>query len=617
MVGFSPIWASCLRTAVPIAQDNHRGKRKGFFFVVRLARSHYGWAIVLLSLLLSAFSSIPPAHAAPNSPDDLLMPRYFPETGFWVEGVFRQYWETHGGLYVHGYPISAVFQQDGYWRQYFERSVFEYHPELAGTPYAVLLVRVGAWRVSNRTQEPPFQPVSAFQSSSDHWYFPETQHSLNYGFKAFWIDHGGLPNFGYPLSEEFDEKNPDPPAGDGKVHTVQYFERARFEYHPENRGTPWEVELGLLGREYLQARGAPPEAVQRQNPNLPPPDPITGRLYGPHLGYGFNIAWRGDDGGAAYNQKALDMVKQAGFGWVRIQVHWATLEPSPGQYQPQSLDLIVNQANQNGVNILVSIVHAPSWADPNGGIPQDPTAFGALMQYLAQRYKGKVQAWEIWNEQNLAIETGGHVDLVRYIKLLEAGYRGVKASDPQAIVVFGGLSPTGVMDPSLGIDDREYLKQAYAYNNGEIKQYFDVLGVHPGSNNNPPDAMWPDHPGPGPGWRDHPSFYFRRAEQLRQVMLDNGDGAKQVWLTEFGWTTANQAPGFEYGNQISESDQAQYLVRAFEIARTEWPWVGVMFVWNLNFSTMTQPSDEKYPWSVLYADWSPRPSYLALKNMPK
>ena len=173
------------------------------------------------------------------------------------------------------------------------------------------------------------------------------------------------------------------------------------------------------------------------------------------------------------------------------------------------------------------------------------------------------------------------------------------------------------MDPSIAIDDVEYLRMVYAYNNGEAKRYFDHLATHPGGTLNPPDTLWPERPGPGPGWLDHPSFYFRRAEQLRQVMVENGDAAKQVWLTEFGWSTANQAPGYEYGNYISEQQQAQYLVRAFEIARTEWPWVGVMLVWNLNFSTITDPSDEKYSWSVVYADWNPRPAYRALQEMPK
>jgi hypothetical protein len=240
-----------------------------------------------------------------------------------------------------------------------------------------------------------------------------------------------------------------------------------------------------------------------------------------------------------------------------------------------------------------------------------------MMQFLADRYRGRVQAWEIWNEQNLASNSGGNVDIPRYVKLLKAGYQGVKAGDPNAIVLFGALTPTGVDIPDLAIDDVLYLQRIYAYNNGEVRNYFDALGAHPGSNNNPPDTLWPDNPGPGPGWQDDESFYFRRIEQVRQVMVDNGDAAKQIWLTEFGWTTANQAPGYEYGAQNSEQDQANNLVRAYEIGKQNWPWIGPMFVWNLNYSIITPPFDEKYPWAVLYDDWSPRPSYNALKAMPK
>src|SRR5690606_22856123 len=112
-------------------------------------------------------------------------------------------------------------------------------------------------------------------------------------------------------------------------------------------------------------------------------------------------------------------------------------------------------------------------------------------------YQGKVHAWEIWNEQNLAYEVGGYVDIERYVHLLKAGYTGVKAGDPNALVIFGGLTPNGVNDPTIAIDDVHYMRQIYAYNNGEVKQYYDALGVHPGSNANPPDTMWPENPGPG------------------------------------------------------------------------------------------------------------------------
>lgn len=89
----------------------------------------------------------------------------------------------------------------------------------------------------------PFKPVGAVPTTADRTYFPATGHTLAYGFKQFWESHGGLTIFGYPISEEFSEKNPDT----GQQYTVQYFERYRFEYHPEFAGTPQEVSLGRLG----------------------------------------------------------------------------------------------------------------------------------------------------------------------------------------------------------------------------------------------------------------------------------------------------------------------------------------------------------------------------------
>jgi len=97
----------------------------------------------------------------------------------------------------------------------------------------------------------PATRIPAFPSTPERRYFPETGHSLSYGFKAFWERSGGLPVFGYPLTEEFTEINPDL----GKPFTVQYFERQRFEYHPELAGTPYEVQLGRLGAEDAQRRG--------------------------------------------------------------------------------------------------------------------------------------------------------------------------------------------------------------------------------------------------------------------------------------------------------------------------------------------------------------------------
>jgi len=96
----------------------------------------------------------------------------------------------------------------------------------------------------------PFARILPFADSPEHRFFRETGHALNFGFKTFWEQSGGLPVFGYPLSEEFPEKN----ADTGQTYTVQYVERQRFEYHPENKGTPYETLLGRLGVAEAQQR---------------------------------------------------------------------------------------------------------------------------------------------------------------------------------------------------------------------------------------------------------------------------------------------------------------------------------------------------------------------------
>ncbi len=378
---------------------------------------------------------------------------------------------------------------------------------------------------------------------------------------------------------------------------------------------------------------APPATATAPPPPTPVPTPAkpSDALAQLHVGensdgYGFNV-WGLTDNAAARNAVYAN-VQGAGFGWVRQQVSWAAMEPQRGTFRSPTatqLDQFVSGASAQGLKVMLSVVKSPDWVGVKGGLPTKTQDFTDFMTFLTGRYAGRVQAYEIWNEQNYAIETGGTVSVAAYLPVLRAGYQAVKATDPAAVVVFGGLTPTGISDPSIALNDVDYLRQIYALNGGEIKQYYDVLGAHPGSNCNPPDTAYPTNPATTPcgtdpdGGRSYTkddSFYFKRILELRKVLEDAGEGGKKMWLTEFGWTTANQAKGYEYGKFVSEQQQAQYLTRAFELG-TSYPWMGVMFVWNLNFSLITPPGDEKYPWAVLRGDGAPRPAYTALKNMPK
>jgi polysaccharide biosynthesis protein PslG len=360
---------------------------------------------------------------------------------------------------------------------------------------------------------------------------------------------------------------------------------------------------------------APAEDVPEDEVQLPSGEPE--RPQSDTLAYGFNIAWRADEEGQQFNEYTRQAVDTAGFNWVKFQVHWSEIQREPDWYDPLPVDRMVELYEGTETRILISVVGAPEWArDPNGEqLLADYEPFVGFMAFMANRYQGRVHAWEIWNEQNMAHEMHGTVRVSDYASLLEAGYRGVKDADPDALVVFGGLSPTGINDPEVAVNDVEYLEAFYLHGNGHYAQFFDVMGMHLNATNNPPDTTYPDNPGPGE-WSDHNSFYFLRGQDLRTIMTDFGD-ERPVWVTEFGWTTENMAEGYEYGADVSEEDQANFLTGAFDVAREQMPWVSGMFVWNLNYTTLVSPEDEKYAWSVLYDNWSPRPAYTALQEMPK
>jgi peptidoglycan/xylan/chitin deacetylase (PgdA/CDA1 family) len=170
--------------------------------------------------------------------------RYFPETGHWLSHGFLGYWERFGGLPIFGYPLTEEFQENGVTVQYFERARFEWHPGVWPERYDVLLGLLGNVATAGRSGEAPFRPTSANPNCD---FYAPTGHNLCGGLRGYWNTFGGLPIFGYPISEEFAERNPD----DGQVYTVQYFERARFEWHPGAWPERYDVLPGRLGANQL------------------------------------------------------------------------------------------------------------------------------------------------------------------------------------------------------------------------------------------------------------------------------------------------------------------------------------------------------------------------------
>lgn len=307
-----------------------------------------------------------------------------------------------------------------------------------------------------------------------------------------------------------------------------------------------------------------------------------------------------------------------GFNWVKFQMAWKDVEPSPGTLNWGFWDEIIGAYNANGIKVMLSIPKAPDWARPADddksveGPPADPAKYAEFVGRVAARYPGKVQAIEVWNEQNLFYEAGGQgrVNPAAYTELLKMSYNAIKSVNADMIVISGAMTPTGAPPPAA-MDDVEYLRQMYALG---AKGHFDALGAHPSGFANPPDASYQGGDfDPTRGYDDHRSFFFRATmESYRQVMIENGDGHKTIWPTEFGWPvwrfTGDQRFVFAQSNSVDQ--QAQYSVRAFQMGK-EWGWVGTMFLWNLDYN-VTAANSELANFGI-----AGTPAYNALANMPK
>ena len=370
-------------------------------------------------------------------------------------------------------------------------------------------------------------------------------------------------------------------------------------------------------------------AASVPSPEIPPVERVghaPKQAPGPFI-YGANVRLYYTD-----KDRVLTLLKTAfetnnttgGPAWMRQQVPWADHMKRDGTMAWGELDSVVNAAAARRVKVLLSIAKSPSWATANGGNGLPSRAnfprFATFVSEIAKRYRGKVHAIQIWNEQNYAVENGGRVaPAAYYVDLLGVAYDAIKAVDRSIIVVAGAPTPTATNTPTVAINDIVYFRQMFAIPKFWAKS--DVVGAHVAGTLQPPDAL-PARGARREGWNKNSEFFFRRIEDVRAAMVRAGRANRVVWITEFGWATRNNTRGYEYGNYNTPELQAQYIKRAFELGRTTYaPWIGGMFVWNLNFAVTWQgagnPLHEQASFGILNPDWSPRPAFHAIQSMPK
>lgn len=335
-------------------------------------------------------------------------------------------------------------------------------------------------------------------------------------------------------------------------------------------------------------------------------------------------------------QRDLEVIRDAGFGWVKQAFAWREIEGrGKGKFDWSVTDRIVSQVESVGhLHLIARLDTDPTWASgqayPNQSDidmtpPRNLQDFADFCYALASRYKGRIAAYQLWNEPNLSREWGGQApDPAGYVALLRAGYQAIKRADPSAIVISAGMAPTTRSD-NVAMPDTEFLKRMYA---SGAKPYFDMLGAH-GAGYKAPPEMDPAAVAADPNYNNNDPncpgsacrvYCFRHVEDLRQIMVDNGDSAKRVVVLEFGWTTDPRPDSPYHWHAVTEQQQADYFVQAYQYAKRNWqPWIAVMSLIYMPNPDWTE-NDEQYWWSIAvpnYPAFIPYKAYRDLAAMSK
>jgi len=312
------------------------------------------------------------------------------------------------------------------------------------------------------------------------------------------------------------------------------------------------------------------------------PSPAGGVGRPRHLGYGISVG--------PHLAVSPSLLPGMGFDWVMVY-DTAQLQKFPG------------------VRVL--------YRSDVRGYPSNIASWEKDLHNLARQLRAQgVSAVAIGNEPNLSAEWGNtYPDPAHYADALCRAYRVFKEEAPEIVIVSAGLAPTVTSNRSM--DDFGFAQKML---DAGAKDCFDAFGYHPYGFNSEPEAA--------PSKRE---LNFRRAELMHKLLMDNGIRDRQMWITEFGWVRNPAEDGLNCANEmgfrdfqwmiVSRNTQADYTVRAFQFAETNWPWVGPMFAWNLNWHQYDADYEARCSnlrfFSFLDSNGAPLPVFNAFKAMPK
>ena len=374
--------------------------------------------------------------------------------------------------------------------------------------------------------------------------------------------------------------------------------------------------------------GQKPKVEPTPNKPTPTPPPVPKakplKMNSPEYGIQAFLWWRNETAARDNN-----MLLYGGFSWVKQGFAWRDLESAgKGKFDWSRADNVVYLANANNVDILARVDNAPEWAAPgcfsvekkSMGPARNQQDWVDFLTAFVTRYKGRIRAYEIWNEPNLSREWCNRPpNPTEYVALLKISYQTIKAIDPNAMIISAGLTPTTASNDEA-MPDAVFVQKMYDAMRNNSTGYFDVLGIHAPGFKAPPE-MSPDDVAKNPAYNNGEQgtgriYAFRHAEDIRKIMVERGDSNKQIAILEFGWTSDPIHPAYSWF-RVDEQTKAKYIVGAYQYAKKNWsPWIGAMFLIYLSNPDWTKDYEE-YWWAITEPNGDPRPAALELKKMPK
>lgn len=295
---------------------------------------------------------------------------------------------------------------------------------------------------------------------------------------------------------------------------------------------------------------------------------------------------------------------------VRVQLSWAAVQyGGPDSYDWASFDQIVSEVAAHHMSLLVLVDFTPPWARPAGCDsfacpPADPARFATFAATAARRYGSHVKAWEIWNEPNSAAFWQPKADPAAYSTLLTDTARAIRAVDPGAYIVSGGMAP----EPNDGYNINPVYFLAGVCQAGGLRAP-DAIGMHPYSY-----PVMPNYQAIWNAWQQMSATPIN----LRSVEASCGVPDKPIWITEYGAPT--NGPGFQatggpldlltHPDHVSEQAQAAMISQAVADVKS-YGWVGAFFVYSATDAGTLPTTTENFFGLRTYFD-QPKPAWGAL-----